>query len=133
LIVHPDLKEVNMARLNVMLNYQIYVDIMEKDDLIKEEVIVGLMRSFDRKLIHLVTKNLLRFCKGDGFKEIVYLGLTETFCSSEFLLKIKDILINKSKDSEEFTNRFFNNLNTCATELIVSFKDFKQNKDQVNI
>jgi hypothetical protein len=85
------------------------------------------MHSFDKRNIFPVTKNFLRFAKGKGFKEIVYQNLVENTSSEYFLNKFRQALLANDKNTKEFMNAFFNNLNDVTTELFVIFKELKNN------
>jgi hypothetical protein len=85
------------------------------------------LRSFDdrRWLCHSV-KNLLRFSKGKGFKEIVYKGVKDTTYSKFFLLKIRSCLLQFDDGvTSNFMNAVFNALNDVTSELFMVFKEIK--------
>lgn len=86
-----------------------------------------LLRSFDdrRWLCHSV-KNLLRFSKGKGFKEIVYRGVHDSTYSKFFLFKIRSCLLDfEDETTNSFMNAVFNALNDVTSELFMVFKEVK--------
>lgn len=86
-----------------------------------------LLRSFDdrRWLCHSV-KNLLRFSKGKGFKEIVYRGVNDSTYSKFFLLKLRSCLMDfEDETTKSFMNAVFNALNDVTSELFMVFKEVK--------
>jgi hypothetical protein len=89
------------------------------------------MRSFDKQFLMLATKNLLRFWKGRGFKE-VHLSQTvsENTYSEFFLGAIKQQLTRPGdRTAKDFMNTLFNILNDLTTELFVIFKLLKNRYD----
>lgn len=64
LIANPDLKEQYLTRLNIFLQYQKYIEVFERMDYSRENLVRNLMQAFERKHIFPVCKNFLRFAKG---------------------------------------------------------------------
>jgi hypothetical protein len=106
----------------------------ETYDFARDNLVPMLLRSFDKKTMYLVSKNFLRFSKGRGFKEISLknpeIGIEDTY-SEFFLKKIRDQLLQTGdKVTKEFMNIFFNALNELTTEVLVIFKELKNNYHQ---
>ena len=97
----------------------------------------SLLKSFeDRRWLCHSVKNLLRFSKGKGFKENIYLGVKDTTYSKFFLLKIRACLLNfEDETTQSFMNAVFNALNDVTSELFMVFKEVKglsiQNHTQI--
>ena len=86
-----------------------------------------LLKSFNdqRWLCHSV-KNLLRFSKGKGFKEIIYRGVKDTTYSKFFLLRTRANLLNFNEQTTvEFMNAVFNSINDVTSELFIVLKEIK--------
>lgn len=85
-----------------------------------------------RWLVHTV-KNLLRFSKGKGFREIIYGAKHEQTYSEFFLSRIRDqMLIIENEDSAQFMNNLFNSVNDITSETLMIFKEAnKQNVSPV--
>lgn len=93
-IANPDLKEMMIIRLNMFLQFQDCIKTLEYDSFAREHLVPTLLRSFvDRRWLCHSVKNLLRFSKGRGFKEIVYKGIKDTTYSRFFLLRIRASLL----------------------------------------
>ena len=80
----------------------------------------------DRRWLCHSVKNLLRFSKGRGFKEIIYTGVRDTTYSEFFLKKMRQCLLAfDSTVSQEFMNAVFNALNDVTSELFLILKELK--------
>lgn len=80
----------------------------------------------DRRWLCHSVKNLLRFSKGRGFKEIIYTGVRDTTYSEFFLKKMRQCLLNFDSDiSKNFMNAVFNALNDVTSELFMILKELK--------
>lgn len=88
-----------------------------------------LFRSFAKEInLRHASKNILRLAKGQGFREIVYEENIERTQSIFFLNKLRQQLLKpNNKDTTEFMNSFFNNLNDITSELFIIFKELKDN------
>lgn len=88
-----------------------------------------LMKSFSKNInLRHVTKNILRMAKGQGFKEIIYEEKVEKTSSPIYLYKLRVQLLSlDSQLTKEFMNSFFNSLNDVTSELIIVFKELKNN------
>ena len=116
-----------IIRLNMFLQFQDCITTLENDNFAREHLVPMLLKSFNdhRWLCHSV-KNLLRFSKGRGFKEIIYKGLKDTTYSKCFLIKMRACLLNFDDDtSKNFMNAVFNSLNDVTAELFIIFKEIK--------
>lgn len=126
-IANPDLKETMIIRLNMFLQFQECIKTLENDNYAREHLVPTLLKSFNdhRWLCHSV-KNLLRFSKGKGFKEIIYRGLKDTTYSKCYLIKMRACLLNfEDETSQNFMNAVFNSLNDVTSELFILFKEIK--------
>ena len=128
-IVNPDLKEVYLTRLNIMMQSQLYIDLFEKDEYSQKFLVPQLMKSFDKRFLLLVTKNFLRFSKGRGFKEVLLkFQVSENTYSPYFLKRMREQLLKPNdKLTKEFMNIVFNTMNEMTTELFMIFKELKNN------
>lgn len=131
-IANPDLKEMYLVRMNILLQHNCFIRLFEQQPYAQEHMVPMLMRSFSKNInLRHVTKNLLRLAKGQGFKEIVYEEKIEKTASPIFLYKLRVQLLNlESALTKEFMNSFFNNLNDIMSELFIVFKELKNNHSQ---
>lgn len=128
-IVNPDLKETYLTRLNILMQSQQIMEVFEKSPTAQQYLVKGLLSSFDKKYLTLVSKNFLRFAKGKGFKEISLSSyVTENTYSAFYLERMREqLLLPGDKVAKNFMNTFFNTLNEITTELFVIFKELKNN------
>jgi len=64
-IANPDLKEIYLVRLNILLQHNQFIKLFEQQDYAQEHLIIMLMKSFGRNInLRHVTKNILRLAKG---------------------------------------------------------------------
>jgi len=126
-IANPDLKDIYLTRLNIIMQKQIYVDLIEQCANAQENLVPLLMKSFDKRYLQLVSKNFLRFWKGRGFKEVqMPHTISENTVSEFYILKLrKQLMAPGDKLAKDFMNNFFNILNELTTELFVIFKELK--------
>jgi len=108
----------------MLLQFQQYVELIEMHPFSQQNLIPLMMSSFDKRYLLPVTKNFLRFSKGQGFKEFTVPFLVEDTRSEYYQRRFSEQL-RKVGESKEFMNHFFNNLNELTTELFVQFKDLK--------
>ena len=116
-----------IIRLNMFLQFQDCIKTLENDEYAREHLVPTLLKSFNdqRWLCHSV-KNLLRFSKGKGFKEIIYRGVKDTTYSRFFLLRTRACLLNFSEQTtNDFMNAVFNSINDVTSELFIVFKEIK--------
>lgn len=90
-------------------------------------MVPDLLESFsDRRWICHSVKNLLRFSKGKGFKELIYRGVKDTTYSKMFLFRIRASLLQfDDEKTSNFMNEVFNALNDVTSELFLVFKEIK--------
>ena len=126
-ITHPDLKEMMIIRLNMFLQFQDCIKTLEGDNHAREHLIPALLDSFnDRRWICHSVKNLLRFSKGKGFKELIYRGVKDTTYSKLYLFRIRACLLQFDEErTTNFMNEVFNSLNDVTSELFLVFKEIK--------
>ena len=83
-----------IIRLNMFLQFQDCIKTLEGESYAREYLIPALLDSFnDRRWICHSVKNLLRFSKGKGFKELIYRGVKDTTYSKLFLFRIRACLL----------------------------------------
>jgi hypothetical protein len=64
-IANPDLKEIYLVRMNILLQHNHFMRIFESQQYAQENMISMLMRSFSKNInLRHVTKNILRLAKG---------------------------------------------------------------------
>ena len=116
-----------IIRLNMFLQFQDCIKTLESDDHARKHLIPTLLRSFnDRRWLCHSVKNLLRFSKGKGFKELIYKGIKDTTYSKFFLLRIRASLLQFNEEvTSNFMNSIFNALNDATSELFMVFKEIK--------
>lgn len=69
-------------------------------------------------------KNLLRFEKGKGFKEIVYRGVKDETFSELFLLSMRKQLLDfESETTKNFMHQILSSLNDYTSEIFMIFKE----------
>jgi hypothetical protein len=89
-IANPDLKEMYLVRMNILLQHNCFIRLFEQQPYAQEHLVPMLMKSFSKNInLRHVTKNLLRLAKGQGFKEIVYEEKIEKTSSPIFLYKLR--------------------------------------------
>jgi hypothetical protein len=85
-IANPDLKELMIIRLNMMLQHQDCIVALEQDQYAQEHLVPIMLSSLgDQRWDCHTLKNVLRFQKGQGFKEIVYTGVRDSTHSKIFI------------------------------------------------
>ena len=134
-IANPDLKEIYLVRLNILLQHNQFIKLFEGQEYAQENLIVMLMKSFGKNInLRHVTKNILRLAKGNGFREIIYEDKIEKTSSPYFLYKLRMQLLNaENKVTQDFMNSFFNSLNDVNSELFITLKEIKENYSPLNI
>ena len=134
-IANPDLKEIYLVRLNILLQHNQFIKLFEQQDFAQEHLIIMLMKSFQKNInLRHVTKNILRLAKGQGFKEIIYEEKIEKTASPYYLYKLRMQLLNLDhKVTKEFMNSFFNQLNDITSELFITFKELKDNYSSLTL
>ena len=128
-IANPDLKEMYLVRLNVLLQHNHFIQLFQEESYAQENFIVMMMKSFIKNInLRHVTKNILRLAKGQGFKEIIYEENVEKTSSPYFLYKLRMQLLNlDNKVTKDFMNAFFNSINDITSELFIIFKELRSN------
>ena len=128
-IANPDLKEMYLVRLNVLLQHNHFIQLFQEEVYAQENFILMMMKSFIKNInLRHVTKNILRLAKGQGFKEIIYEENVEKTSSPYFLYKLRMQLLNlDNKVTKDFMNSFFNSINDITSELFIIFKELKNN------
>ena len=66
-VVNPDVRDVMLQSVSVLLQYKEYVAVFEANDEARREMVPALLRSFDSRFWIPVSNILLRLCKGVGF------------------------------------------------------------------
>ena len=100
---------------------------MEGESYARDHLVPALLGSFsDRRWLCHSVKNLLRFSKGKGFKELIYRGVKDTTYSKLFLFRIRASLLDFNHErTTKFMNEVFNALNDVTSELFLVFKEIK--------
>jgi hypothetical protein len=116
-IPNPDLKDLYLRRLNYLMQFQEYLNLLEECDYSRANLVPMLFKALDKRYLQLVCKNFLRFAKCRGFKELSLKGqvpqIEDTY-SDFFLGRIREILLVTAGESEmekigrDFMNVFFN-------------------------
>ena len=111
----------------MFLQFQDCIKTLEGESVARENLVPALLDSFnDRRWICHSVKNLLRFSKGKGFKELIYRGVKDTTYSKLFLFRIRACLLNFDEErTTNFMNEVFNSLNDVTSELFLVFKEIK--------
>jgi hypothetical protein len=71
-IPNPDSKEAYLTRLNYFMQFQQYIEQLEKCEHAQVHLLPSLLKAFDKRYIILISKNILRLCKARGFKEMSF-------------------------------------------------------------
>lgn len=117
-IVNPDVKDLLLQSLGVLMQYGEYVTFVEQldervaGDSLQEFMLRGLLQTFDKKFWVTVTTILLRFWKGFGLDQ------TSTPASSVFRNAFDTISVDKDLLTS-FLNHLFNFLNSTISEFFV--------------
>jgi hypothetical protein len=124
-IANPDLKELMIIRLNMMLQHQDCILALEKDTYAQQHLVPVMLSSLgDQRWDCHTLKNVLRFQKGRGFKEIVYRGVNDETFSELFLLSLrKQILEFDSEITKNFMHNVLSSLNDYTSEVFMIFKE----------
>lgn len=79
-----------IIRLNMMLQHQDCIVSLEQDTYAQNQLVAVMLGSLgDQRWDCHTLKNLLRFQKGKGFKEIVYKGVKDETFSELFLMSLR--------------------------------------------
>eukprot|EP00898_Chlorokybus_atmophyticus_P004629 jgi/Chlat1/5167/Chrsp33S05151 len=122
-IVNPDIRDVLLQSISVLLQYKEYVTAFEKNEAAQKSMIPSLMMSFDSRFWIPVANIFLRLCKGSGFGQRSRKGAE---CASAVFQR----LLSQSCSAEDklfsaFLNRLFNTLNWTITEFSVTMKEMQ--------
>ena len=114
-----------IIRMNMFLQFQGCIKTLESDSFARENLVPTLLDSFnDRRWLCHSVKNLLRFSKGKGFKELIYKGVKDTTYSKFFLMRLRACLLQFDDErTTKFMNAVFNSLNDVTNELFIVFKE----------
>lgn len=124
-IANPDLKELMIIRLNMMLQHQDCINQLEKDPYSQQHLVPVMLSSLgDQRWDCHTLKNVLRLQKGKGFKEIVYRGVNDSTYSELFLNSFrKQILLFESETTKNFMHNVLSSLNDYTSEIFMIFKE----------
>uniref|UniRef100_A0A0A9GDP5 RING-type E3 ubiquitin transferase n=1 Tax=Arundo donax TaxID=35708 RepID=A0A0A9GDP5_ARUDO len=126
-IVNPDLKDLLLQSISVLVQYKEFMHVFENN----QEAINGLPRSllsaFDNRSWIPVTNILFRFCKGSGFASSKN---AESSSSATFQVLLTETCIHEQELFFSFLNRLFNTLSWTMTEFSMSIREM-QDKHQV--
>ncbi|PRP88001.1 hypothetical protein PROFUN_04429 [Planoprotostelium fungivorum] len=118
-IANPDLRDMLLQSISVLLQYHDFVRIMERDDVEKDKFMHNMLQAFDSRSWIPVANILLRFWKGTGFAQNGHKKGND--CSSKIYQEVFKGECNKDMTlCSEFINRIFNNLNWAITEFGVA-------------
>lgn len=127
-IANPDVRDVLLQSISVLLQYREYVAAFERNEAAREKLPASLLMAFDNRFWIPVSHILLRLCKGASFggTRPSSNGQTGSECAS---LVFQDLLKKKCMDDPEllgtFVNRLFNTLNWTVTEFSVAVKEMQ--------
>jgi len=129
-IANPDLKEVMIIRLNMLLQYQDLIKTLESDSSAQNFLVPLMLESFgDRRWLCHTVKNLLRLSKGQGFKEITYSGIGDSTYSEYFLEKLRNKLLSSEDEAtKQFMHSVFSAVNDVTSELFMVLKETPANQ-----
>ncbi|TVU37762.1 hypothetical protein EJB05_11096 [Eragrostis curvula] len=126
-IVNPDLKDLLLQSISVLVQYKEFMHVFENN----QEAINGLPRSllsaFDNRSWIPVTNILFRLCKGSGFASSKN---AESSSSATFQVLLRETCIHEQELFFSFLNRLFNTLSWTMTEFSMSIREM-QDKHQV--
>lgn len=114
-----------IIRLNMLLQHQDCIVALEQDPYAQEHLVPIMLSSLgDRRWDCHTLKNVLRFQKGQGFKEIVYTGVRDSTHSKIFIQSLrKQILSYDSEVTKNFMHRVLSSLNDYTSEILMIFKE----------
>lgn len=122
-IINPDLRDLLLQSISVLLQYQDFVKIFELPQVNGYHLIRQLLASFDTRFWSPISTILLRFWRGIGFGQP---AKKANDCSSEIYQKyFRDLCSKESDVVDSYLNKIFNNLNWALTEFGVAAKEFQ--------
>ncbi|CAM6100145.1 unnamed protein product [Calypogeia fissa] len=124
-IANPDIRDVLVQSISVLVQYKEHVVAFEKCKAARESMVAALLTAFDNRFWIPVSNILLRLCKGAGFGASKCYPHGESF-SSYFQQLLKEKCILDEKLFASFLNRLFNTLNWTITEFSVVIKEMEE-------
>ncbi|BBN14829.1 Kip1 ubiquitination-promoting complex protein 1 [Marchantia polymorpha subsp. ruderalis] len=127
-IANPDIRDVLLQSISVLVQYKEHVAAFEKCKAARECMVGSLLAAFDNRFWIPVSNILLRLCKGAGFGASKCYPHGESF--SSFFQLVQQLLKEKCLSDEKlfasFLNRLFNTLNWTITEFSVVIKEMQE-------
>ncbi|KAL3692194.1 hypothetical protein R1sor_005845 [Riccia sorocarpa] len=124
-IANPDIRDVLLQSISVLVQYKEHVAAFEKCNAARECMVGALLAAFDNRFWIPVSNILLRLCKGAGFGASKCYPHGESI-SSFFQQRLKEKCMSDEKLFASFLNRLFNTLNWTITEFSVVIKEMQE-------
>eukprot|EP01114_Cavostelium_apophysatum_P005195 TRINITY_DN1593_c0_g1_i2.p1 TRINITY_DN1593_c0_g1~~TRINITY_DN1593_c0_g1_i2.p1 ORF type:complete len:489 (+),score=140.49 TRINITY_DN1593_c0_g1_i2:334-1800(+) len=122
-IVNPDVRDLLLQSISVLLQYSEFVRAFESEILDKHKFVRSLLETFDTRFWIPISNILLRFWRGSGFAQP---AKKNNDCSSEVYQRVfREVCAKDPQLLNEFLNRVFNNLNWAVTEFGVMAKELQ--------
>jgi len=126
-IVNPDLKDLLLQSISVLVQYKEFMLVFENNREAINKMPRSLLSAFDNRSWIPVTNILSRFCKGSGFASYKN---GESASSATFQVLLRETCIHEQELFFSFLNRLFNTLSWTMTEFSMSIREM-QDKNQV--
>lgn len=126
-IVNPDLKDLLLQSISVLVQYKEFMLVFENNREAINKMPRSLLSAFDNRSWIPVTNILSRFCKGSGFASYKN---GESPSSATFQVLLRETCIHEQELFFSFLNRLFNTLSWTMTEFSMSIREM-QDKNQV--
>jgi len=126
-IVNPDLKDLLLQSISVLVQYKEFMLVFENNREAINKMPRSLLSAFNNRSWIPVTNILSRFCKGSGFASSKN---GESLSSATFQVLLRETCIHEQELFFSFLNRLFNTLSWTMTEFSMSIREM-QDKNQV--
>jgi len=123
-IINPDIKDLMLQSLSVLLQYQEFVRVFESPFIEKEKFIENLLLSFDARFWIPISNILLRFWKDAGFAQVLKPN-EQQIVSKEYRRVFHQVCSKNQSLLNDWLNKVFNNLNWAITEFGVAAKELQ--------
>ncbi|RCV14083.1 hypothetical protein SETIT_2G398600v2 [Setaria italica] len=126
-IVNPDLKDLLLQSISVLVQYKEFMLVFENNREAINRMPRSLLSAFDNRSWIPVSNILFRLCKGSGFASSKN---GESSSSATFQVLLRETCIHEQELFFSFLNRLFNTLSWTMTEFSMSIREM-QDKHQV--
>mmetsp|Transcript_34159 Transcript_34159/g.87346 ORF Transcript_34159/g.87346 Transcript_34159/m.87346 type:complete len:796 (-) Transcript_34159:86-2473(-) len=122
-IINPDLRDVLLQSISMLLQYREYVTAFEQSPVAREQLISSLLAAFDGRFWIPISTILLRIIKGRGFGQNT--PKAAELASPVYQRLLQEVCATQPDVFDAFLNRLFNTLNWTITEFTVACKELR--------